>query len=829
MKKLFFYLLFLIVLGSCNSIKRVADGEQLLAKNIVYVDGKKDADPSAYDYIIQRSNAKALGVPLSLYFYNLGNPNSSKTPTEWGTRHKNTYNFFKSIFSEKQSIGVARSFINLNNWFLNSGEAPVIIDNKKIKRTVDNLKTYYQTQGYFKTKVTSKRDSISAKKGIVSYYITKGNPVFLDTITKKIASPILDSIYNTSTENTFLKSGDQYQDHNFENEADRLTKLFRNNGVYHFNLNSIGFYNIDTANVNNKTNVSLEISDRIVEKKGDYFTKPYKIQTIKKVNVFTDYSYSSRKEITKRDSTTYQGVNYIAFDKLRYNPKYLSQSIFLQPNQVYSDSLRNLTRMHLRGLKNFKTTTIKFNELNDNELETNIFLVPLEKHSLGFSSELSRSNIRNFDISTKFSILNRNMFKGAEIFNISFLGSYFNSNNGPGWEIGSDLSLEVPRFMAPFGINKYVPKRMFPRTKFYTGISIQKNIGLDKQNYNLGIDYKWQYNRHKTIQLEILNTQYVRNLNVSNYFNVYASEYTKLEKVVAAYDPSITLPAPNSPENASEIVKTMQEISSSSSFAASNPVEYQNNLNINNRYNIISSDFLIPVIAYTFTYNNQNNFNNQNFSYFRIRISNSGNIIGALSKRTNSRGQKTAFKIPIAQYFKTDIEYKKFWETSKISVLGFRTFLGTIFPYNNSDIPFSKSYFAGGSNDIRAWRTYDLGPGTQSPGLEYNIGNLKFLTSLEYRFDLIGSFKSALFVDAGNIWNMTKSSYVDSPSKFKGLSSLKDMAIGSGFGLRYDFKLLVARLDIGFKVYEPYLKDDGWLKDFNFGNAVYNIGINYPF
>jgi len=190
---------------------------------------------------------------------------------------------------------------------------------------------------------------------------------------------------------------------------------------------------------------------------------------------------------------------------------------------------------------------------------------------------------------------------------------------------------------------------------------------------------------------------------------------------------------------------------------------------------------------------------------------------------------KLELHLPLAQYFKTDIEYKKYWALSENSLLAHRTFLGAIFSYNNSDIPFSRSYFAGGSNDIRAWKTYDLGPGIRPQGLEFNIGSLKFLSSFEYRFTLVGSLKSALFTDLGNIWDITNSSLVDDESKFHGIESLNDIAVGGGFGLRYDFKFLVARLDLGFKFREPYLTDEKWFRNTNFNNVVYNIGINYPF
>ena len=133
------------------------------------------------------------------------------------------------------------------------------------------------------------------------------------------------------------------------------------------------------------------------------------------------------------------------------------------------------------------------------------------------------------------------------------------------------------------------------------------------------------------------------------------------------------------------------------------------------------------------------------------------------------------------------------------------------------------------SNDVRAWQTYELGPGSRNTGLEFNVGSLKLLSSVEYRFPVFNKLKGALFIDAGNIWDITGSSFVDQDAKFNNLSSLKDIAIGSGFGARFDFSFLILRFDVGFKTYEPYLTGSRWLKNYNFTNAVYNIGINYPF
>jgi outer membrane protein assembly factor BamA len=826
MKKKLFYFLLIVFLVSCNSTKHVADKEHLLKRNYFLIDSVKTNATELQKYVLQKPNPRFLGLPLGLFFHNIGNHNKPETASGWAKENARSYRFVKAVFSEKQSIAYAKYFITLNKSFLKY-QGPEIINNLKVKRTTDNLWAYYKTQGYFKSKVTSKinRDSIN-KKGTVEYYISKGKPTILDSVNIKIPSPVLDSIYKTTALKTLLQKGDQYKDQTFRDEADKVVKLFRNNGIYHFTESAIGFY-VDSTRTDYITNVDFLVSsNRLIEENGDYLEKPFKVHTIKEVNVITDYSFTKKGEPI-RDSISYNGINFLAHNKIKYNPKYLSKSIFLKPGGIYKDTLRNLTRIHLKSLKNFKSTKIKFTPIfgTDDELRMDISLAPLEKYTLGFETELTHSNIRNIGTSAKFSIANRNAFKGAELLKASFLGSWFNSNNGPGWEIGADISLEIPRFVAPFGLRKFVPKAMSPRTLFSIGSSFQKNIGLDRQTFTFLTDYKWQFNSKKTIQLELLNTQYVKNLNISSFFNIYRSEFNNLNAVAKIYynDSAKILGLPN------EAISFMNTVASDNSFQTSNSGEYNTATNILNRYNIITSDFLIPTIAYSYTYNSQSDFKDSNFSFFKVRIANSGNILSFLSNNTNTNNKKTFLNIPLAQYFKTDIEYKKFWDLGNSTVFGIRTFLGAIVTYNNSDIPFTKSYFAGGSNDIRAWQTYELGPGRRNSGLEFNVGSFKFLTSAEYRFDVISKLKGALFIDAGNIWDISGSSFVESDAKFNSISSLKNIAVGSGFGARLDFNFLILRLDVGFKTYEPYLNNSKWFKNYNFENAVYNIGINYPF
>jgi hypothetical protein len=375
----------------------------------------------------------------------------------------------------------------------------------------------------------------------------------------------------------------------------------------------------------------------------------------------------------------------------------------------------------------------------------------------------------------------------------------------------------------PIYYSKFKLKEKSPVTKFTLGTSLQKNIGLDRQKFTGIVDYIWKGSRTTEHSFQIFNTQFIKTLNPDQYFYVYTFEYGELEAIQEEHFPDYIL----TQENAIEFIET--EITPE--FEQTNPDEYQIAKNIESRYYIITENAFIPTLAYTFTYSNRENYTDNSYSFFRARIAAAGNLIAAVTKQRDSNNVKTFFNTPISQYIRTDFEYKKFWNVALKNTLAFRVFAGIAIPYGNSEtIPFTRNYFIGGPNDLRAWKVYDLGPGATKTGLEYNVANLKLLSSLEYRFDILNSIKGAFFIDAGNIWDITNSTLVPPEGKFTGFSSFKDIAVGSGFGLRYDLSFILIRLDIGFKTYEPYLVNESkWFKHYNFGNAVYNFGINYPF
>ena len=845
--KIIVFTIFTVVILSCSATKRIPDDKYLLSKNTVIVDKKKTSNDEVLSYLRQTPNTKILGIPISLHIYNFAKPNYEIKFQEWLDKKPSRKQKLINVFSKKQVKAMEKAYNGVNSWFLKNGNAPVISDSTKIKKSVTSLTKYYQSKGYFDAEVRFSQVKKDNKKISVDYLVTKNNPYFIDSLTTEISSPVLDSLYNLHKEKSLVLIGDQIDYTKFEKEEERLINIFRNSGVYYFGKNNMEFW-IDTLGLSPyKTSVFLEINDRVVEKNDSIYTEPFIIRKVKKVNVFTDFSFSDKNKANK-DSAFYKGFNFYATDKLAYNPKYLANSIIIQPDSIYRDDEQKLTRKYLRELQNFKPSLdIKYEENEDGSLSANVFLTPQKKFAFGIDNEYITSNIKPFGILGKVSWLNRNVFRGAEVLEVSFQGSFLNvareiSDNSKffnAWEIGSSTTLKFPRILLPFNTNKIIPKRMTPKTNIGASIALQRNIGLDRQNITGGINYTWQSSETTDHKFELLNVQYIKNLRTDKYFTIFKSEARKLEVIADDLppDPNYT-DVNNQPvvfynEEGNLIASNYLDylLDARNSFSVSNPEEYEKSKDVSERRAILTEDVLVPVMSYTFNYTNKEGFTDNSFSSFTARLISSGNITSTLVKKPTDGSTKKLFGLDIAQYLKTEVEYKKYWAVDVNTSLVHRTFIGAAFPIGNSDaIPFSRSYRAGGSNDIRAWNTFKLGPGSETNGLEFNVGSLKLTSNLEYRFQLVNNIYSALFIDAGNIWDITNSKVNSNKGKFNGLSSLKDIAVGSGLGIRYDFSFLVVRLDAGFKTYEPYLDSSNkWFQNYNFGNAVYNIGINYPF
>ena len=330
----------------------------------------------------------------------------------------------------------------------------------------------------------------------------------------------------------------------------------------------------------------------------------------------------------------------------------------------------------------------------------------------------------------------------------------------------------------------------------------------------------------------MLNLQYVRNLNAANYFNVYRASYQRLNDIAQEVDypfdgDETTL---GIPDQANAFLASAQNDQNPWSFTP----ELSREMNaIAQRKNRLTENNLILASNFTWQMDNREAVNDNSFTRFQWKVELAGSLLSQLSQLTGTKdasGRQELFGVAFSQYAKFELDYIRHWDLGNQNIMAFRSFGGWALPFgNSSSIPFTRSYFAGGANDIRGWRAYDLGPGSSGSTLDFNEANFKLSVNLEYRFPIFGGFKGAFFTDIGNIWNF-KDDVLDPKFQFNGLEDLKELAVATGFGLRYDFGFFVIRFDTGFKTHNPARpSNDRWFKEYNFANAVYNIGINYPF
>lgn len=835
-----FIALLAVLFTSCNAVKRVGENEHLLMENTVYVNDKKDKSEELTNLIYQKPNGRLpfLGTPIRLHIYNLARPNIDSILIAKYRNPENPKTGLKKLLSLKQYEALVRSKKNINTWFKTTGEAPVIVDEEKAERSKALFKKYYFVNGWFDAEIDYTIDKKDNKRASVNYLVQTGKPYHIDSISTKIATPAIDSIFNTRKEESLIKKGEQFREANFTLERDRITDRLRNSGFYHFTQDYITF-DIDTIGATKKVNADIVIQNRLLKTEDSTRRVPFKIYKIKEVNIFTDSSFEN-KDATITDSATYNNYNIYSYGKLRYRPKALTDAVFITKDRVFRDLSRTRTYNYLSELKIFRYPNIEYIEnVEDTTLTANIYLNPRKRFGLNFSTEVMQSNIQSVGFSFSTGLLIRNIFRGAEILEVSAIGSigaskdnrnpedpFFDIN-----EIGGNIRLTIPRLFLPFNTDKIIPKYMSPSTRISASATSQRNIGLDKQTLTGILSYNWSPSRQVTNTLDLFNVQYVKNLNTDNYFGVYQNSYNSLNSIARdiGYIPNDeNLGFPDGAET------FIDDVLAGNTSINPGDDDFLNVNNINQRKRRLSENNLILATSFNYVKNRRANLYDNNFSIIRIRGELAGNLLSNLSKLTGAKkdeqGRYDVFGVAFSQYAKAEVDYVKYFDLGKKNVFAFRSYLGLAVPYGNSEnIPFAKSFFAGGPNDNRAWTAYNLGPGSSKSFNEFNEANLKIHLSAEQRFQIFGKFYGAVFADVGNIWNVLDN-VEDDAATFDGLKSLEDIALGSGFGLRYDLSFFVIRLDIGFKTYDPaYDLGNRWFKDYNFKNAVYNIGINYPF
>jgi len=811
----------------------------LLDSNKVSINGQiKNNEP--IELLIQPSpNKKIFGIPLGLSIYNIGKNNPDSIFDNWLSKNPKRISRLNKFLSNKQVIQLKRYNRLFNNWIKSTGEEPVFVINTDIENNSKKLIQYYKNNGYFDVKVEI--DSlVKNNKAEIVYKIDTDSVYRIDTVTYNIIPKEIDSLVNSKIDESFIKANEPFTISKLIDERNRIIDLSRDNGIYNFQQRSINYkILIDSSGTDKKIPIILNITD-LPSSLEDDINDGYSIKKINEIKVYVESIDELSNINSFTDTTTYKGIDIFSKGSLKYSPKSLTEPIFFDIGDVYSEKNKILTSRYYSNLANFKYPSILFEESGD-DLSSLIYLIPRKRFSLGFNIDLTHSNIEDFGISVGSIFDIRNIFRGTENLSINLKNSigaskdigipndsFFNL-----FELGGNLNLRIPRVLFPINLNSFINKEMNPITNINIGTTVQKNIGLDKQYYTGIYEIEWSPTKKSKLNVRIFDFEYVNNNNISNYFNVYRNSYDKLNYISSIYNIDQNIINENGdliiPEGSNTFINSVLNNQTTIQFDSD---IYRDVVGILERKERLTDNNIIVGSSIIYNINSQESILDEDFYQFRWKIETVGNLFNEILRKNNLNNES---KVEISgvspsQYFKSEFNYIKHLSLTKGDVLAFRAFAGIAIPFGNSEnIPFSRSYYSGGSNDNRAWKAYKLGPGSSDNYNEFNEANFKLAFNLEYRTSLFGKFKGALFVDVGNIWNVFDD-VEDSAMKFDGLQDLNELAIGTGFGVRYDFNFFVIRLDVGFKTYNPSYKiGSRWLNDYNIDKAVFNIGINYPF
>ena len=828
----------------CNSVKQLPNDKQLIVKESIEKNGKIISKDPVSLLSLTPVNKKILGIPFRLHLYNLSKDDPTQPFDQWLDKKPKRKERLSKWLSDKQVNQLRDYKLNFNAWLRKNGEAPSLVDSSKIALTNSLFEQYYNNLGYFNVRSTAKTDSIGEKKASIQYTIETGEVFTLDSISHVAGSKDIDSLYRAHLDKSFLKQGNPFVVEKFDNERSRLIDVFRNNGIYNFQQRSIRFKAFkDSLGIDTKIPVTVEIKNAQKRVQDTLKEVPYRIQKINSIAVYVENPEQAVSVYT--DSIQAGNIKLFSIGKLKYNPKVLTDGIKIQLNSPYSYQERTATYRYFNELQNFKYPSIVYTPAQKDStlLNAAVYLSPKERFSVGADFDVSHSNIQDIGISLGTSLISRNVFRGGEILEVGVKGtlgasrdvaeqknSFFNL-----FEIGGNIRLRVPRVVAP----KWIENLFFPnkevKTSIALGVSLQENIGLDRQSFTGNFEYNWKSSSIYSFNFKLADIEFVENKAVQNYFNVYRNSYDRLNTIVKALPNNATyLNEEGNLGIPSEANTFIQDVINDETSLDPTNENYTRVSNINERKNRLTANNFIVGSSFTFLKNNQESIIDENFSQLRLKVEVVGNILNSIlsisGAEVDSDGNRIIFNLAPSQYFKSEVNYIKHWQVGRERIFAFRGFTGIALPYGNSNsIPFTRSYYAGGSNDNRAWQAYKLGPGSSSGVNEFNEANFKVALNLEYRYPIIGAIKGAFFIDAGNIWNINNN-VPDLEQSLNSLRDLNQLAVGTGFGIRYDFDYFVFRLDTAFKTFDPSLaKNERWGSQVALKKAVFNVGINYPF
>ncbi|AZB00196.1 hypothetical protein EG359_11430 [Chryseobacterium joostei] len=672
------------------------------------------------------------------------------------------------------------------------GEKPVLLGDVDREFNKDIIENYSENKGYFNAKATY--DTVSKnKKAQVIYTVRPGARYLVDGVKFQKDSTLINQEIQNLANKTILKNGRPFDLDVIKAERERIDNSLKERGFYYFHPDNIIVQADSTVNKNHKVELNVKLKENTPHLATQQFS-------IDKVVVFPNYNIQDVKDGKYSIPMDKDSLGKYAFDDIyvidpqhKFKPKIFDRALYFKKGDLYNRSNHNLTLNRLISLGVFKFVKNEFvtSDSLSHKFDAYYLLTPRQIQSLRLEA-LGRTNSASYAGSElNLNWTHRNFFRGAEQFKASIYGAFDFQMGGAQdanniFRAGTNVQLSIPRIVAPFRFHS--SSEFVPRTNITLGYEFQNRTKYyTLNNFTGSFGYLWKENARKEHELKVIDITLV-----------------SPAKVTAAYE----------------------------AMSEGNPAMKR----------IVERQLIFgPTYSYTYTNTMQPKTNT---IYYKGTLDLAGNITGlATGADVKKDKERKIFGIPFSQYVKIENDFRFYHKFTEKSSLATRFIGGIAYPYGNSEfVPFSKQFFSGGSNSIRAFRARTLGPGsfdprTIDPGTYFDqSGDIKLELNAEYRANLYKFLNAAVFVDAGNIWLLHDDK--NRPGAKFTKDFLNEIAVGAGVGLRLDFSILILRLDLAMPLRVPYYeKGNRWAFDkINFGdsnwrkdNLVFNIAIGYPF
>ncbi|OWK72916.1 outer membrane protein assembly factor [Flavobacteriaceae bacterium JJC] len=832
-----------VFLYACSTTKKVPDNEFLLTKNSFRYEDGKIHDDEVPNYVSQKPNKKQLFLfPIGLWMYNATNPKYDSILNEYMTypSEMRDQKLRDSLFIKYKHPEYVGKSLFYERFMHNIGQPPVILDQAKTQISANSIRKFFVFKGYWDADVKFSHDLDSAaKKAKVNYLITHKDPTYISDYYYNIPDPAIKSVYEEDLSKSLVKGKEILDQSVLEKEVKRINDLMKGRGYYKFNnSNEEIYFTADTLQSRKQVPLTMDIH-------RDSADSPYRLTTIGDIKIHFLEKLSDTVD-TVKDSLL--GINFYKLDD-QYKTMALWRPIILKKGDIYNQRNLDLTKRNITSMNNFNI--LKYSEIlrkeNDSILDVSYYLSPLPKYDLKIATDINYSQILNFGVSPSVDLTTRNVFGGAENLTTSvagIFGSVVNtkdpSKRSLAYEISAQASLNFPRLFLPFKTWKVIPKRYSPTSSIVLGASKQNNIGLGRIGFNAGLNYFANVNDIVSHRLTLFNTQLSFTRNKDRYYDFFPADQAVRDNIFAAYSPALNQEFLNGQISSDDL-----------SSMIVNDTNYQNSLSGDDlslfntfRQTLINKDrqtqdVLISSMIYNFIYNEIGKKDRPNPFYLNAKFELAGNVFSLFNNREREAGvvsgtTQKILNIPYSQFAKFDFDVRKYFTFfNNKHTLAVRQFVGVGIPYGNSStMPFVRSYFNGGSNDIRAWRVFGgLGPADSQLDEKvrsYIMDNVKLTTNIEYRMPFTNMFEGAAFVDAGNIWSLKDNGFGD---EFKFSKFLSQMGVGTGLGVRINIAYITLRLDAAYKVYDPNKPvGDRWvIQKWQPLKPVLNFAFGYPF